>query len=436
MLKNGQHLFDSQIGQQGTPPYSGQITVSQGDVVDFAIGVGPDGTDSFDRAILTAIISKACQFDANSVSPPDLSLNNMQSIKLTFAPSIGGTQMSLADAADACHFNGFDWQQTIDILPCPSPFFANARDVDSKNICSNGGSLNSGNLFGSPNAPPFSDPPNEGYTAPPKYVGLNPFPFYYYFSDANTPGVHCSYFDPDNKNCDSAPYSYTVSKDDKTLSFYDPPSDPCLPGDGTANEPTKLNRIIVGCDPDKGIPNSFIAFTTTLVGIMKDGSVSPLGFEWKWKTTFNGTSGQIYTLDNNLPPDPGSGTGGITVTSINGVPQTPPSVSCTASPNTLWPPNGQPVSVTVSGIITPGTSPLAPNGTNYLVIDEYGQDQPNGNFTLGSGGSYLFQVSLIASRKGNDKDGRTYTIIVNGQDTLGNVGSCSSVVTVPHDQGQ
>lgn len=69
------------------------------------------------------------------------------------------------------------------------------------------------------------------------------------------------------------------------------------------------------------------------------------------------------------------------------------------------------------------------------MIDEYGQQQPNGPVTLGSGGGYQFQVSLIAARNGNDTDGRTYTVIVNEQDTLGNVGSCSAVVTVPHDQG-
>jgi hypothetical protein len=68
------------------------------------------------------------------------------------------------------------------------------------------------------------------------------------------------------------------------------------------------------------------------------------------------------------------------------------------------------------------------------VSDEYGQVQPSGNIALGAGGGYSFAVSLIASRNGNDQDGRTYTIIVNSQDISGKVGSCSAVVTVPHDQ--
>jgi virginiamycin B lyase len=116
-------------------------------------------------------------------------------------------------------------------------------------------------------------------------------------------------------------------------------------------------------------------------------------------------------------------------------PPTPPSVSCMATPNTLWPPNGSSVPVNVSGIVTAGTSALAPGGTGYTVNDEYGQVQPSGSVALGSGGSYSFAVSLIAARDGNDKDGRTYTIVVNSQDISGKVGSCSSVVTVPHDQG-
>jgi hypothetical protein len=37
---------------------------------------------------------------------------------------------------------------------------------------------------------------------------------------------------------------------------------------------------------------------------------------------FQRTSGGVGTTKNNLPPDPGSGTGGVTIISINGVPQT------------------------------------------------------------------------------------------------------------------
>jgi probable HAF family extracellular repeat protein len=116
-------------------------------------------------------------------------------------------------------------------------------------------------------------------------------------------------------------------------------------------------------------------------------------------------------------------------------PQRPPSVSCLATPNTLWPPNGKSVVVTVSGTITSDTT-IPPGGNTYAVIDEYGQVQPTGSITLSADGSYSFGVSLVASRNGNDQDGRTYTIVVSSRDTIGNNASCSAVVTVPHDQGK
>jgi len=76
---------------------------------------------------------------------------------------------------------------------------------------------------------------------------------------------------------------------------------------------------------------------------------------------------------------------------------TPPSISCAASPNTLWPPNGKSAEVTVSGGVTDATSGVDPNSVMYAVTDEYGQVQPSGALTVGTGGSYSFGVSLVAS---------------------------------------
>lgn len=177
-------------------------------------------------------------------------------------------------------------------------------------------------------------------------------------------------------------------------------------------------------------------FSTSLVGVDNFGNpVAPPLFSWTWNSTFNGTAGGASQTASLFPIDPGSGTGGATITSINGAPQMPPSVSCAATPSSLWPPNGKSVVVTVSGVVTPGTQTIPPSGTTYAVTDEYGQVQPTGNITLGAGGSYSFGVSLIAARNGNDRDGRAYTIVVSATDNIGNVGSCSAVVTVPHDQG-
>ena len=115
--------------------------------------------------------------------------------------------------------------------------------------------------------------------------------------------------------------------------------------------------------------------------------------------------------------------------------ETPPSVACTATPGTLWPPDGKPDVVTVSGTVTQGTQPIPVDGVTFAVIDEYGLDQPQGSVTVGTGGNFSFTLSLIAERHGDDFDGRTYTINVSATDAIGKVGVCSIVVTVPHDQG-
>jgi hypothetical protein len=179
----------------------------------------------------------------------------------------------------------------------------------------------------------------------------------------------------------------------------------------------------------------FWHFTTALVGIKQNGTFSSPLFHWSWRSDFNGLSGGVSTTYNTYPTDPGSGTGAVTITDINGTPQMTPNVTCAAEPTTLWPPNGKPVVVTVSGTVTPGTQPIPSSGSTYAVVDEYSKIQSSGSITVGAGGGYSFGVTLLARRNGNDMDGRMYSIVVDARDSIGNVGTCSLVVTVPHDQG-
>jgi hypothetical protein len=79
----------------------------------------------------------------------------------------------------------------------------------------------------------------------------------------------------------------------------------------------------------------------------------------------------------------------------------------------------------VSGTIT--------QASTYRVIDEYGQVQPSGNVTPETDGSYTFTVGLEASRRGNDQNGRRYTIAVSATDQAGNEGAASTTVTVPRE---
>jgi inosine-uridine nucleoside N-ribohydrolase len=115
--------------------------------------------------------------------------------------------------------------------------------------------------------------------------------------------------------------------------------------------------------------------------------------------------------------------------------KTPPALSGSANPNRLWPPNGKTVPVTISGTASDNGSSIDTATGAFAVTDSEGQVQPSGSVVLAPDGSFSFTVSLVASRQGNEKNGRQYTITVNAADRAGNPGSCSNVVTVPHDQG-
>jgi hypothetical protein len=112
---------------------------------------------------------------------------------------------------------------------------------------------------------------------------------------------------------------------------------------------------------------------------------------------------------------------------------TPPVITITATPQTLWPPNGKMVPVSVSGTIKDTESGVNTSTAAYAVTDEYGLIQPSGQITTldATNGSYAFRIQLQASRNGNDKDGRQYTITISAQDNEGNQGSNSTIVTVP-----
>ncbi len=334
-----------------------------------------------------------------------------------FAPGSdpsGSNPLSLQGAANLCGFSGFNWQQTITNLPAPSdptkcnldgPFSSPHSEPNCLAAISAPFTVLTAGP--PPNGPSFLDPVPGGYTYElPNGDNANPF----YFAQADLTKCIIDGFRFNVNGCVDPEYPPDPTSVGGLLLFSDRPTNPLLPS------------------------GQYVSYTTSLVGIFPSGSTANL-FSWSWTSNFNGTT--MGGVAKNLSlPDPNSGTGGVTITSINGVPQTPPSVSCTATPNTKWPPDGQAVSVTVSGIVTPGTSSLVPGGTTYLVTNEHGRDLQSGQITLGSGGSYLFQVWLRARRDRNDHDdhhGRTYTIIVDAQDTLGNVGSCSAIVTVPRD---
>jgi hypothetical protein len=97
---------------------------------------------------------------------------------------------------------------------------------------------------------------------------------------------------------------------------------------------------------------------------------------------------------------------------------TPPTITATANPSQLWPPNGAMVPVTVSGAMVAGGSGVDLGTASYTVLDEYQAIQPTGPVSLQPNGSYTFTAQLQAYRRGQDQDGRHYTIAVSARDRV------------------
>jgi len=107
-----------------------------------------------------------------------------------------------------------------------------------------------------------------------------------------------------------------------------------------------------------------------------------------------------------------------------------PILSVDVNPKTLWPPNNKMVDVRVAGTIIDDNPYLL----KIIVDDEYGEVEPS--VTTEYQTDIDQTIKLKASRKGGDKDGRTYTIRVFATDIAGNTSLSTFDVLVPHDQGK
>lgn len=107
--------------------------------------------------------------------------------------------------------------------------------------------------------------------------------------------------------------------------------------------------------------------------------------------------------------------------------ETPPTVTVSATPSILWPPNHRLVNVTIDGSAVDRGSGVA--SVEITVADEYGQY----NMTVPGFGS---TIQLEASRDGNDRNGRVYTITAVATDQAGNSSTATTTVIVPHDMGK
>jgi hypothetical protein len=110
---------------------------------------------------------------------------------------------------------------------------------------------------------------------------------------------------------------------------------------------------------------------------------------------------------------------------------TPPTVTCSAAPAVLWPPNNKLVGVTTH--VTVEDAGSGPAGFTLLSVtsNEGSIGSESKDWALGSPDT---SGSLQAARNGSGT-GRVYTLTYQGVDQAGNTTTCSTTVTVPHDQG-
>ncbi|MBA3334351.1 MAG: carboxypeptidase regulatory-like domain-containing protein, partial [Acidobacteria bacterium] len=114
--------------------------------------------------------------------------------------------------------------------------------------------------------------------------------------------------------------------------------------------------------------------------------------------------------------------------------KTVPTINLKANPSRIYPPNGQSVTVTLSGVGSDAISGLA--SVSYVVTDEYGTTMNIPTRTL-SGNSASWTDSLIveASRRGDDLDGRLYRVVATITDAAGNTSTATADIVIEHDRG-
>lgn len=257
-------------GYEG-PGVTFNVTSSTTGVVNFGPAIAPNGGTAYFSLEDSLTAATACTSIINNSVHHSLA-NGGTGITALFTSNTN-LFFNLTQAAQACGFTDWDWQQTVTQDPCHDVFDAN--DIIH------------------PLAAPYNDPPLNGYSyqVPPNAVHIPVYwnPFTAAGTTTNPGAVLLSL-------ADHKPTAFTMD-------FSDGPADPCLSGsaNGSGNK---------------------LAFTTHLVGLTGQGpgfGVQDTGVGFSYTTTFNGTSGGIHVRNNPLPVDPGSGTGGITITKVNDV---------------------------------------------------------------------------------------------------------------------
>jgi hypothetical protein len=108
-----------------------------------------------------------------------------------------------------------------------------------------------------------------------------------------------------------------------------------------------------------------------------------------------------------------------------------PNLSVEVDPSVIWPPNNRMVTVTATVIVNDDQDPAPVVKLESVTCDEC---DPNSDVQEAETGSADFNFSVLASRSGQAKTGRVYTVVYSATDAAGNRAEASATITVPHDQ--
>jgi len=112
---------------------------------------------------------------------------------------------------------------------------------------------------------------------------------------------------------------------------------------------------------------------------------------------------------------------------------TPPTLSVTLAPATLWPPNEKMVTINATIYVH---DDYDPNPKIELVSITANEPLDVGDIQVGKLFTDIRQFQLKAKRDGNNLAGRIYTVSYVAKDASGNMTMVGATVTVPHDQGK
>ena len=110
----------------------------------------------------------------------------------------------------------------------------------------------------------------------------------------------------------------------------------------------------------------------------------------------------------------------------------PPSISVEVAPSVIWPPNNKMVSVTANVMVSDDQDPAPVVKLVSVTCNEC--DPQDADVQGAEIGTADFHFSVRASRTGQAKPGRVYTIVYSATDAAENKSEASATITVPHDQ--